>query len=69
MNALQMADQLEVAAQMLRDMQRDLDRAVCVSQYMIYASKLPEGRDKIELNKDIFSAAIEIVGKHGEFKE
>ena len=66
---LEMADQLEEAARELRRMDRDLHKAVLVSQWMVFASKLPEGRDRSELNKDIFAAAERIVARHGEWKQ
>lgn len=66
---LEIADQLEEAARTIRRMDRDLDRAVLVSQWMVFASKLPEGRDRSELNKDIFAAAERIVARHGEWKQ
>ena len=66
---LEIADQLEEAARTIRRMDRDLDRAILVSQWMVFASKLPEGPDRSELNKDIFAAAERIVARHGEWKE
>ena len=66
---LDVADQLEKAARALRRMGRDLDRAVLVSQWMVFASKLPEGHDRSKLNKDIFAAAERIVSHHGEWKQ
>ena len=66
---LEMADQLEKAARALRRMGRDLDRAVLVSQWMVLASKLPEGHDRSKLNQDIFAAAERIVSHHGEWKQ
>jgi len=66
---LEIADQLEEAARTLRRMDRDLDRAVLVSQWMVFSSKLPEGCNRSELNKDIFAAAERIVARHGEWKE
>lgn len=66
---LEIADQLEEAARTIRRMDRDLDRAVLVSRWMVFASKLPECRDRSELNKDIFAAAERIVARHGEWKQ
>ena len=66
---LEMADQLEEAARELRRMDRDLHKAVLVSQWIVFASKMPEGRDRSQLNKDIFFEAERIVARHGEWKQ
>ena len=66
---LEMADQLEEAVRELRRMDRDLHKAVMVSQWIVLASKMAEGRERSELNKAIFYEAERIVSHHGEWKQ